>query len=150
MAALEFARGGDTLIVWKLYRLARSMKQLNRNRRNLCARRDIGFRSLTVLNRFDTTTAHGLLVFHMFGALAKYERGLIRERTHAGLAAAKRVGRTGGRPPKFTGDDIEAAKAMLTDPDIGVMQIAHRLGVSTATLYCYVPAARTADVLGNP
>src|SRR3954464_10507495 len=65
--------------------------------------------------------------------------------TKAGLAAARRLGRTGGRPPKLTDDDIEAAKAMLANPDIGVTQIAHLLGVSPATLYRYIPAARTAN-----
>jgi DNA invertase Pin-like site-specific DNA recombinase len=71
----------------------------------------------------------------MFGALAEFERSLIRERrTQAGLAAARRVGRTGGRPPKLTDDDVEAAKAMLANPDIGVTQIAHRLGVSPNAL----------------
>ena len=87
----------------------------------------------------------------MFGALAEFERSLIRERTQAGLAAARRTGRTGrtgGRPPKLTDDDIEAAKAMLANPDIGVTQIAHRLGVSPATLYRYIPAARTANTPG--
>jgi DNA invertase Pin-like site-specific DNA recombinase len=69
---------------------------------------------------------------------------LIRERTQAGLAAARRAGRTGGRPPKLTDDDIEAAKAMLANPDIRITQIAHRLGVSPATLYRYIPPARTA------
>jgi DNA invertase Pin-like site-specific DNA recombinase len=82
----------------------------------------------------------------MFGALAEFERSLIRERTQAGLAAARRAGCTGGRPPKLTDDDIEAAKAMLANPDIGVTQIAHRLGVSPATLYHYIPAARTAHL----
>jgi DNA invertase Pin-like site-specific DNA recombinase len=77
-------------------------------------------------------------------ALAEFERGLIRVRTQAGLAAARRVGRTGGRPPKLTDDDIEAAKA-IANPDIGVTQIAHRLGVSPATLYRYIPAARIAN-----
>src|SRR5690349_5492554 len=81
----------------------------------------------------------------MFGALAEFERSLIRERTQAGLAAARRIGRTGGRPPKLTDEDIEAAKAMLANPDIGVTQIAHHLGVSPATLYRYIPAARTAN-----
>jgi DNA invertase Pin-like site-specific DNA recombinase len=71
---------------------------------------------------------------------------MIRERTQAGLAAARRIGRTGGRPPKLTAQDIEAAKTMLTNPDIGVTQIAHRLGVSPATLYRYIPAARTASI----
>jgi DNA invertase Pin-like site-specific DNA recombinase len=143
--ALEFARSGDTIVVWKLDRLARSMKQLIETIETLRVR-GIGFRSLT--EAIDTTTAQGLLVFHMFSALAEFERGLIRERTQAGLAAARRIGRTGGRPPKLTDEDIEAAKAMLANPDIGVIQIAHRLGVSPATLYRYIPAARTANTSG--
>jgi DNA invertase Pin-like site-specific DNA recombinase len=143
--ALEFARSGDTLIVWKLDRLARSMKQLIETVETLRVR-GIGFRSLT--EALDTTTVQGRLVFHMFGALAEFERSLIRERPQAGLAAARRVGRTGGRPPNLTDDDIETAKAMLANPDIGVTQIAHRLGVSPATLYRYIPAARTANTPG--
>ena len=90
--ALEFARSGDTLIVWKLDRLARSMKQLIETVETLRLR-GIGFRSLT--EALDTTTAQGRLVFHMFGALAEFERSLIRERTQAGPAAARRAGRTG-------------------------------------------------------
>ena len=82
----------------------------------------------------------------MFGALAEFERSLIRERTQAGLAAARRAGRTGGRPQKLTEDDLEAARALLANPDIGVTQIAHRLGVSPATLYRCIPAARTANL----
>jgi DNA invertase Pin-like site-specific DNA recombinase len=143
---LEFARSGDTLIVWKLDRLARSMKQLIETVETLRLR-GIGFRSLT--EALDTTTAQGRLVFHMFGALAEFERSLIRERTQAGLAAARRLGRKGGRPPKLTDDDIDAAKALLANPDIGVTQIAHRLGVSPATLYRYIPAAPTANTPGE-
>ena len=119
------SRTGDTLIVWKLDRLVRSMKQLIETIENLRVR-GIGFRSLT--EALDTTTAQGRLVFHMFGVLAEFERSLIRERTQAGLAAARRAGRTGGRPPKLTDDDIEAAKAMLAKPDIGVTQIARLIG----------------------
>jgi len=81
----------------------------------------------------------------MFGALAEFERGLIRERTQAGLAAARRVGRTGGRPPKLIDDDLEAVRAMLANPDITVAEVAERMGVSPATLYRYLPAARTAN-----
>ena len=84
----------------------------------------------------------------MFGALAEFERSLIRERTQAGLAAAGRGGRTRVPWQNFTDDDIEAAKAMLANPDIGVTQIAHRLNVSPATLYRYIPAARTANMPG--
>ena len=94
--ALEFARSGDTLIVWKLDRLARSMKQLIETVETLRVR-GIGFRSLT--EALDTTTAQGRLVFHMFGALAEFERSLIRERTQAGLAAARRAGRRAARWP---------------------------------------------------
>jgi DNA invertase Pin-like site-specific DNA recombinase len=104
---------------------------------------NIGFRSL--IEALDRTTAQGRLAFHMFGALAEFERSLIRERTQAGLAAARRAGRTGGRPPKLTDEDIEAVAPMLANPDIGVTQIADRLGVSPATLYRYLPAARTAN-----
>jgi Resolvase, N terminal domain len=103
------------------------MKQLTETVERLRVR-GIGFRSPTEAP--DTTTAQGRLVFHMFGAFAEFERSPIRERTQAGLAAVRRAGRTGGRPPKLTNDEIEAAKAMQANPDIGVTQIAHRLGLS--------------------
>jgi DNA invertase Pin-like site-specific DNA recombinase len=80
----------------------------------------------------------------VLAGLAEFERSLIRERTQAGLAAARRAGRTGGRPPKLTEDDLDVARALLANPDISVTQIAH-LGVSSATLYRYIPAARTAN-----
>ena len=139
--ALDYARSGDTLIVWKLDRLARSMKQLIETIEKLRLR-SIGFRSLT--EAIDTTTAQGVLVFHMFSALAEFERALIRERTRAGLVAAKRAGRTGGRPPKLTEDDLDIARTLLANPDITVADVADRLGVSPATLYRYLPSARTA------
>jgi DNA invertase Pin-like site-specific DNA recombinase len=137
--AISYARSGDTIVVWKLDRLARSIKQLIYTIESLRVR-GVGFRSLT--EALDTTPPQGRLVFHMFGALAEFERSLIRERTQAGLLAAKRAGRTGGRPPKLTDEDIEAARAMLSNPDIGVASVANRLGVSLATLYRYIPAAR--------
>ncbi len=141
--ALQFARSGDTLVVWKLDRLARSVKQLIDTVEKLRTR-GIGFRSLT--EALDTTTAQGRLVFHMFSALAEFERSLIRERTQAGLSAARRRGRTGGRPSKLSAEDIEVAKTMLGNPDIGVTDIAHRLGVSPATLYRHIPAARASNI----
>ena len=144
--ALDYARSGDTLIVWKLDRLARSMKQLIETIEKLRLR-NIGFRSLT--EAIDTTTAQGVLVFHMFSALAEFERALIRERTRAGLAAAKRAGRTGGRPPKLTEDDLDIARTLLANPDIPVGDVSDRLGVSPATLYRYLPAARTANAAGG-
>ena len=140
--ALHYARSGDVLIVWKLDRLARSMKQLIETVEKLRLR-GIGFRSLT--EAIDTTTAQGVLVFHMFSALAEFERALIRERTRAGLKAAKRMGRTGGRPAKLTEDDLDVARTLLVNPDITVSDIADRIGVSPATLYRYMPAARTAN-----
>ena len=104
--------------------------------------RNIGFRSLT--EAIDTTTAQGVLVFHMFSALAEFERTLIRERTRAGLAP-KRAGRTGGRPPKLTEDDLDVARMLLANPDIPVADVADRLGVSPATLYRYLPAEKAAN-----
>jgi DNA invertase Pin-like site-specific DNA recombinase len=145
--ALDCARSGDTLIVWKLDRLARSMKQLIETIEKLRLR-GIGFRSLT--EAIDTTTAQGVLVFHMFSALAEFERALIRERTRAGLEAAKRMGRTGGRPAKLSEDDLDIARTLLANPDITVADVAGRIGVSPATLYRYLPAARAANVRRVP
>lgn len=138
-AALDYMREGDTLVVWKLDRLARSLKQLIETVESL-ERRGIGFRSLT--ETIDTTTAGGKLVFQIFGALAEFERGMIRERTRAGLDAARARGKRGGRPPKLKADDLKAAKAMLADPEINVEEVARRLGVSSATLYRHMPAPR--------
>ena len=139
-AALDYMRSGDTLVVWKLDRLARSMKQLIETVESM-EPRGIGLRSLT--EAIDTTTAGGKLVFHIFGALAEFERAIIRERTRAGLEAARSRGRQGGRPPKLTPQDLAAAKAMLADPSFTVADVARRLGVSPATLYRHLPAARS-------
>ena len=140
-AALAYIREGDTLVVWKLDRLARSMKQLIETVEQLDGR-GIGFRSLT--EAIDTTTAGGRLVFHIFGALAEFERSIIRERTRAGLDAARSRGRLGGRPRKLSDADVKAARALLADPTITVTDVARRLGVSPATLYRHLPAARAA------
>jgi|TARA_B100001105_G_scaffold254910_1_gene252150 DNA invertase Pin-like site-specific DNA recombinase len=139
-AALAYARKGDTIVVWKLDRLARSMRQLIETIEGLEGR-GVGFRSLT--EAIDTTTAGGKLVFHIFGALAEFERGIIRERTSAGLAAALARGRKGGRPPKLDDNDLKAARAMLADETIPVGEVARRLRVSPATLYRHMPAARS-------
>lgn len=138
-AALDYMRGGDTLVVWKLDRLARSMKQLIETVEGL-EEVDVGFQSLT--EAIDTTTAGGKLVFHVFGALAEFERSIIRERTRAGLDAARARGRKGGRPPKLKDSDLKAARAMLADNSITVEEIAKHLRVSPATLYRHLPAAR--------
>lgn len=143
IAAIEFMRAGDTLVVWKLDRLARSVKQLIETVEDL-EQRGIGFRSLT--ESIDTTTPGGKLIFHVFAALAEFERSIIRERTHAGLAAAKARGRTGGRPSALSADDLAAAKALLRDPEITVAQVARRVGVSPSTLYRYLPGGRSTSL----
>jgi DNA invertase Pin-like site-specific DNA recombinase len=140
MAALDYLRAGDTLVVWKLDRLARSMKQLIETIDRLKAR-SIGFRSVT--EAIDTTTAAGELFFHIFGALAQFERSIIRERTNAGLKAALARGRKGGRRPKVKDDDIKAAVALLNDPEISVRKAAQKLGLSVSTLYRHAPALRS-------
>jgi DNA invertase Pin-like site-specific DNA recombinase len=145
-AALDYMRRGDTLVVWKLDRLARSLKQLIETVEELEARQ-IGLRSLT--EALDTTTAGGRLVFQIFGALAEFERQVIRERTMAGLAAARARGRKGGRPPSLSAKDLGAAKALLRDPEITVIEVARRLGVAPATLYRHLPRARSI-ALGAP
>lgn len=137
--ALDYIREGDVLCVWKLDRLARSLRQLLETGEAL-AERGIGLRSLT--ESIDTTTPGGRLVFHVFGALAEFERGIIRERTMAGLESARRMGRKGGRPRAMSEADIAKAKAMLAHPDITVKAVADTLDVSEATLYRYLPGGR--------
>lgn len=137
--ALDYLREGDVLCVWKLDRLARSLRQLLETGEAL-AERKIGLRSLT--ESIDTTTPGGRLVFHVFGALAQMERELIRERTMAGLANARRMGRKGGRPRAMSQADVAKAKALLTDRNITVEAVAETLGVSAATLYRYLPGGR--------
>lgn len=130
--ARDKLRAGDTLVVWRLDRLGRSLKDLIHTVEEL-GNEDIGFRSLQ--ESLDTTTPGGKLVFHLFGALAEFERELIRERTTAGLAAARARGRKGGRPRKLNDDDIVMARQLLKDPDMQVTKVAQRLGVARSTLY---------------
>jgi DNA invertase Pin-like site-specific DNA recombinase len=140
-AALEYMRAGDTLVVWKLDRLARSLKQLIETV-ELLGERNIGLRSLT--EAIDTTTSGGRLVFHLFASLAEFERSIIRDRTLAGLAAARARGRMGGRPRSLGPQDLTVAKALLRDPEITMDQVAQRLGVAPATLYRHLPGGRSA------
>ena len=140
-AALDYMRPGeDTLVVWKLDRLARSLKQLIETVEEL-EHHKIGLRSLT--ESIDTTTSSGKLVFHIFASLAEFERSIIRERTRAGLEAARARGRQGGRPPALSDSDLVAAKAMLQDPAITVEEVARRLRVSASTLYRHLPGGRS-------
>lgn len=130
--AIEYARDGDTLVVWKLDRLGRSLKHLIETVNGLAVRK-IGFQSLR--ESMDTTTSGGKLIFHVFGALAEFERELIRERTQAGLRAARARGRNGGRPAKMDERKIRMARALMEDPDASVAEVCDTLRVSRATLY---------------
>lgn len=130
--ALEYARTGDVLVVWKLDRLGRSLGHLIEVVGQL-QDRGVGFRSLQ--ENMDTTTAGGQLIFHIFGALAEFERALIRERTNAGLAAARARGRVGGRPRRLTREQVQMARQLMTAGKSNVAEIAEALHVSRATLY---------------
>ncbi|WP_280570591.1 recombinase family protein [Chromohalobacter sp. 296-RDG] len=130
-ACLRTLRDGDTLVVWKLDRLARSLKDLVELIHELDAR-SVGFRSLT--EAIDTASAGGKLVFHIFGALAEFEHSLIRERTLAGLVSARARGRKGGRRPVMSAADVHKAVAMLADPEITKTEVAKHFGVSRVTL----------------
>jgi DNA invertase Pin-like site-specific DNA recombinase len=130
--ALTYARPGDTLVVWRLDRLGRSLQHLIETIRSLEAR-GIGFRSLT--ESIDTTTPGGKLIFHIFGSLAEFERDLIRERTNAGLAAARARGRVGGRPRKLTPKQVALAKRLHADKENDIQTICQTLGISRGTLY---------------
>jgi DNA invertase Pin-like site-specific DNA recombinase len=142
-AALSYMRQGDTLIIWKLDRLARSMKQLIETVEDF-ERQGIGLKSLQ--DPIDTGSASGKLIFHIFAALAEFERGVIRDRTNAGLKSARARGRIGGRPPALSIEDLSAAKALLKDPKISVAAVARRLQVAPSTLYRHIPHARSASL----
>jgi DNA invertase Pin-like site-specific DNA recombinase len=145
-AALSYMREGDILVVWKLDRLARSMKQLIETVEDFEGR-GIGLKSLQ--DPIDTSSASGKLVFYIFAALAEFERGVIRDRTNAGLKSARERGCIGGRPPSLSAEDLQAAKAMLKDPNISVAAVAGRLRVAPSTLYRHIPHARSASLEGG-
>jgi DNA invertase Pin-like site-specific DNA recombinase len=129
--------------VWRLDRLGRSLRHLIDTLTDL-DKRGIGFRSLT--EHIDTTTLGGKLIFHIFGALAEFELDLIRERTNAGLAAARARGRTGGRPKAFpTPTQLAMAKALFADKKRSIPDICTTLGVSRSTLYRYMTMAPETD-----
>lgn len=128
---LSTLRAGDTLVVWKMDRLARSLKDLVEIIEDL-QQRKIGFRSLT--EAIDTTSAGGKLIFHIFVALAEFEHSLIIERTKAGLAAARARGRKGGRRPALSPSDIRKAAAMLSDPIMTKAEVAQHFKISRTTL----------------
>ena len=131
-ACFKSLREGDTLIVWRLDRLGRSLADLIRLTQELQGR-GVGFASLT--EHIDTRSPTGKLVFHMFGALAEFERNLIRERTLAGLKAARSRGRKGGRPKKLSQKELKTIRALLRSNEVPVKDIAAQFGVNRSTLY---------------
>ena len=133
--ALEYVRSGDVLVVWKLDRLGRGLRDLIDKMQDL-EKRGVGFKSLT--ENIDTTTAGGKLIFHIFGSLAEFERNLIRERTMAGLSAARARGIKGGRKNKLTPEKVELLKKMYADKTIPIKQIMETFGICKSSLYKWV------------
>ncbi|WP_417069498.1 recombinase family protein [Niveibacterium terrae] len=129
---LKALRSGDTLVVWRMDRLGRSLADLIRIVNDL-ETRGVKFKSLK--ETIDTSGPTGKLVFHMFAALAEFERELVKERTLAGLAAARVRGQKGGRPQRLTDKQRNAAIAMMTHRELSVADIAQQFGVSRSTMY---------------
>ena len=133
--ALDFARPGDTLIVWRLDRLSRSLRDLIETV-TLLESRGVQLKSLH--ESIDTASSSGKLIFHLFGALAEFERNLIKERTLAGLQAARSRGRKGGRPPSLDAENRKLAVKLYNDKNYSVNQVCQMMGISKPTLYKYV------------
>lgn len=136
--ALDYVREGDTLVVWRLDRVGRSLKHLMETVTGL-EERGVGFQSLQ--ESIDTTTSGGRLVFHIFGALAEFERNLIQERTRAGLAAARARGRKGGRPRALDEKKRQLLCQLYEERKYTVTEICEIMGVSKSTLYSYLKAS---------
>ena len=139
-SALNECRPGDILVVWKLDRLGRSLPHLVETVRALSTR-GVGFKSLQ--EQIDTTTSSGKLIFHIFASLAEFERDLIRERTNAGLTAARARGRNGGRPKGVDQTKQQAALALKHDTQRSVREICEIVGISRNTYYKYTRAETT-------
>ncbi len=132
--AMEFCRNGDSLIVWKLDRLGRSLRHLIDTVNKLQSK---GVEFVSLQESVDTTTSGGKLVFHIFGALAEFEREMIRERTKAGLKAARARGRMNGRPKKLSNQQIAIAKKLKEDKETNITERTNTMNVSRSTLYRY-------------
>ncbi len=130
--AINFMRKGDTLCVWKLDRLGRSLKHLIET---VLALQALGKDFCSLQENIDTTTSGGKLFFHIFGALAEFERDIIRERTRAGLASARSRGRLGGRPSIMNSKKLKMATSLYADGETQVGEICETLGISRATFY---------------
>ncbi|QRR00114.1 recombinase family protein [Dyadobacter sandarakinus] len=139
---VEALRPGDTVVVWKLDRLGRSLKELITLITDF-QEKEVGFKSLN--DAIDTTTAQGRLIFNIFASLAEFERDIIRERTKAGLNAARARGRMGGKPKGLNKEAMakaHAAKTLYDQQEKTVEQIAQVLGISRATVYRYINAVK--------
>lgn len=134
----ELLRAGDTLVVWRLDRLGRSLQDLIAWALYLEGE---GVALQSLAETIDTSTSTGKLTFHLFGALAEFERNLIRERTQAGLAAARARGRLGGRPPALDADKRALAVRLYREKTLTIARICAMMGISKPTLYAYVRAA---------
>ena len=132
---LDYARAGDVAVVWKLDRLGRSLRDLVDVVLRLKER---GVELCSLHESIDTTTAAGKLTFHVFAALAEFEADLVRERTRAGLAAARSRGAKPGRPRALGTEQVEMARTLLANPNLSARQVAVQLGVHRATLYRYL------------
>ena len=133
--ATRYLRPGDTLVVWKLDRLGRSLKHLI-DVVNQLNQKGVFFKSIR--ENIDTSSSGGKLTFHLFGALAEFERDIIRERTMAGLLAARARGRIGGRPRAMNDTQVSLARQMMSNADASAQFVSDALGVSRATLYRYL------------
>ena len=129
---IDYARSGDTVVVWKLDRLGRSLRDLIEVVTAL-GEREVGLHSLH--ESLDTASPAGKLTFHVFGALAEFEREVMRERTRAGLQAARNRGKHLGRPRSLSPEQIEMARTMMANPKLSARQVARQFGVHRATLY---------------
>ena len=141
-AGLQFVRTGDTLVIWRLDRLSRTLKDLIEMVK-LLESNGIGLKSLQ--ESIDTTSSSGMLIFHLFGALAEFERNLTRERTQAGLQAARARGRKGGRPKVLNKDKQALAVQLYDERKHTVAQICELMGVSKPTLYKYIYSVKNTN-----
>ena len=134
-AEIDYARDGDAIIVWRLDRLSRSLKDLIQVG---CELESQGIGIKSIHESIDTTSSSGKLIFHIFGALAEFERNLIRERTHAGLKAARARGKMGGRPKKLNEEKTKLAQDLYNEKTRTIKQISELVGISKPTLYKYL------------
>ncbi len=140
--AIEFCNAGDTLVVWKLDRLSRSIRQLIETML-LLKEKNIGLKSLQ--ENIDTTSTGGKLIFHIFSSIAEFERDIIRDRTRAGLSSARARGRVGGRPKGMDEKKIALAKKLRQDHSLSIDDICKTLGVKRTTYYKYTKEEKTTD-----